>query len=306
MTLLRFVCCCLLVHSSWHSVIADESPLLWQFNVGDEHRYRMTQKMNMEMSLGAANRRVATNIEQIVDLTWKIERIDDQGLAKILQTVDRLQMDVQAPGHQEMRYDTDSDKSPAGFAAILVPLLKAMTNEPIVMSISSRGEILSVNIPESIAKAMQAIPGAAMMGELFSDEGFRNMIQQNSLVLPMRADLKPGHEWTRQAVMNNAQLGTIETATNYRYLGPRNVEGEPFEAFDVNMTISLGEGPGGAKFEVTKHESHGEIFFNRAAGRLESSKLQQEFELNVAAGDQITTQKMIQNTIFRRIDKQTE
>lgn len=306
MARLQTLCCCLLLTSSWGYATAEEPPLVWQFRVGDEHRYRMTQKMDMEMLLGAADRQVETSIQQILDLTWRIEHIDDQGQATILQTIDRLQMDMQAPGQQAMHYDTAADKSPSGFAAMLVPLFKALTDEPFKISISPRGEIVGVEIPERVAKAMQSIPGAAMMGEMLTDEGLSNMIQKSSLVLPKPADLQPGLEWTRKIEMSNAQLGAIHSTTTYRYLGARQVEGESYEAFHISMDRIFGEGHGGALMELVNQKSDGEILFSRAAGRLESSKLQQEIELRTASGDRGTTQKMVQHTTFERIETKTE
>jgi len=308
MALLRLTFFCALVLFNAQVAQAEEAPLVWKFRVGDQHHYRLTQNMDMEMSLGSDSqsgnsRKVETRVQQIIDMTWTVEQIDDQGLAKIVQRVDRLQMDMQAPGQQELHFDTASDKSPSGFAAMLVPLFKALTAEPISMSISSRGEIDIVEIPEPLKKALEAIPGAAMMSEMSSEEGFLNMIVQSSLVLPRPADLKPEYEWTRRAEMKNAQLGTIETETTYRYLGSREVEGKPFEAFGVNMTIDFGEAPDGVALDVLSHESDGEILFSREAGRLVLSKMHQEFELKFSTRDQVTTQKMVQNTRFEQLEK---
>ncbi len=311
MTLLRFAFFYALVLFSAQVAQAEEAPLVWEFRVGDQHHYRLTQDMDMEMSLSSDSqsgdpRKVETRVQQTIDMTWTVEQVDDGGGAEIVQSVDRLQMNMQAPGQRELHYDTASDKSPSGFAAMLVPLFKALTTEPISMSISSRGEIDIVEIPEPLEKALQAIPGAAMMSEIFSEEGFQSMIGHNSLVLPRSADLKPGYEWTRRAEMKNAQLGTITTKTSYRYLGSREVEEKHFEAFGINMTIDFGKPPSGVALDVLSHESDGEILFSREEGRLVSSKMHQEFELKFSSGDEVTTQKMVQKTSFEQIENLTE
>ncbi len=304
MTVLRYVFSCLLVVLLWNPVQAVEAPLVWKFQVGDEYHYRMTQNMDMKMTLGVTDRKIETSVQQVLDMTWKIEAVDDQGLATLVQSVDRVQMDMQAPGQQKMHYDTDSDEAPSGFAAMLVPMFKAMTAEPFKMTITPRGEIKEFEMPEALAKAMATVPGAAAMGEMFSDEGFKKMIQQSSLILPEPKDLEPGHEWTTKIQIKNAQLGVIETETTYSYLGSREVEGKPFEVFSIVLKMSFGEAPGGVQMEVTSHESSGEILFNREAGRLESSKMQQDIEMSITTGNH-ATQKMVQTMTFERVEEQS-
>ena len=301
MSLPRCLCSCLLIAIVCCSASAEDAPLLWKFQAGDEHHFQMTQDMDMEMEIG--DRNVETNVHQLMDMTWKIEQVDDQGLATMLQTIDRVRMEMQAPGQQEMDYDTDSDEAPSGFASMVAPLFKALTAEPFKVSITPRGEIKDMEVPESLAKAMKATPGAAAMGEMFSDEGFKNMLQQSSLILPEPKDLKPGHEWTTKSAMKNAAFGNLDIEATYRYLGPREVEGKTYEVFGITMEMDFGEGPGGVQIDITSHESHGEILFSREAGRLESSKIQQVIEMNIATAGQEMKQKMTQTVIFERVEE---
>ncbi len=296
--------CCLVLLATCSPLLAVETPLIWKFQVGDEHHYRMTQNMDMEMSFGATDRKIETGMQQVLDMTWKIEQVDDQGQAAVTQSVDRVQMDMQAPGQQEMHYDTDSDDAPAGFAAMLVPLYKAMTAEPFGMTMSSRGEIKDLKMSEALIKSMKAVPGAAMLGEMFSDEGFKNMMQQSSLILPKPEDLEPGYEWTTNTEMKNPQFGVLKIEATYRYLGPREVEGKPFEVFSIAMNMDFGEAPGGMQMEITGQESHGEILFSREDGRLESSKMQQHTEMSISAASQEMTQTIDQTVILEHVEKQ--
>ena len=300
MSVPRYLCSYFLIAIVCCSASADDAPLLWKFQAGDEHHYQMTQSMDMGMVVG--DREIETSFEQLLDMTWRIEQVDEQGEATMLQSVDRVRMEMQSPGQQEMSYDTDSDEAPTGFATMMAPMFEAMTAEPFKMSFTPRGEIKALVIPESLAKAMKAIPGAAAMGEMFSDEGFKNMIQQSSLILPEPKDLKPGFEWTTETVMKNAQFGQLEIETTYRYLGPREVEGKPYEVFSIAMEMNFGEGPGGMQMEIVNQESHGEILFDREAGRLESSKIQQVLEMNISVGTQEMKQNMVQTMLFNRVE----
>ncbi len=298
--------CCLLIFACGRPLLAAEAPLVWKFNVGDEHHYQLTQNMNMKIVLGAADRQIETKTQQVLDLTWKIEHVDEQGVAKMVQTVDRVQMDLQAPGQQEVHYDTDSDEPPSAFAAMLDPLFKVLLQEPLPVTISPRGEIQNMEIPETLSKAISGIPSAEMMGEMFRGEGFKKMVQNTSLVLPEASDLTPGHEWTRKGKLKNPQFGEIATKMTYRYLGPREVKGEPLEAFHVEIKMDFSEAPDGVRLEVESHESSGEILFSRESGYLHSSTLQQEMLMNLATAGQGSTQNLVLNMTLERIAKNTE
>lgn len=284
---------------------AAAAPLAWKFVVGDEHHYRLTQKMDTEITLPAGDRKVVTSVEQIVDMTWKVEAVGPNGDAQIVQQVDRLRMNMQAPGQPELDYDTDSDEPPTGFAAMLAPLYQTMLEESLRMTMSPRGEFDKLELPESFATALKNVPGAAMMGELSSDEGFLDMLQKSSLVLPAPEDLSPGHQWTTKSAMQNPQLGSVTAESTYRYEGTRKIEGTDYEAFSVQMKLDFGEDFGGTKLEITNQSSTGEILFDRQAGRLESSQLEQDIDMSVGAGDQITRQKLRQQIDFQRLDKPT-
>lgn len=295
------VASCLLVLCSWQVTLAEESPLLWKFKVDDEHHYRMTQNMEMTMSMAAGNQ-IETKTKQIMHLVWKVESVDESGNALITQRVLRAQMDMQAPGQQEMHLDTDSEEAPTGFGVMLAPLYKAMTAEPFKITMTPRGEIKDAEIPESITKALENLPGAAMMGEMFSEEGFKNMTQTSSLVLPAPEDLKVGHKWSSSASIQNPTIGNMTTKSTYEYLGPKKVQQKTFEAFGFGVQMEFGEGGNMAALEISEQDSKGQILFSREEGRLESTELQQNADMSITAAGQKMTQKLKQTMTFERIE----
>ena len=255
----RLVSCFLLIIVSCHPSQAEEGQLLWKFQPGDQHHYRMTQTMDMEMIVDATGRKIESSFDQILDMTWEIAKVDEQGLATVLQKVDRVRMDMQAPGQAEMKFDTHAEEAPTGFAAMLSPLYKALTKDPLDVSYTPRGEIKDLKVPEVLTKALQGLPGAAMMREMFSEEGFKQMMQQSSMILPESADLEPGYEWTRITKLKNAQFGEIEVKTTYNYQGTREVQGKSFEAFGVSVGMNFGDSPDQVQLRIVNQESKGEI-----------------------------------------------
>ena len=284
------------------AAMADE-PLVWKFTSGDEHHYRMTQLVDMQMKLSETGPNLDTGAEQLIDLTWKVEAVDEQGHAKIRQTVDRTRMKMQAPGQPTLKYDSDSEDDPAGFAAMLTPLYRAMIEHAFSMTMSPRGEITNVEIPEQLSLAMKNVPGIDKKDEMFSSDGFKTLVQNNSLVLPKPADLSPGYQWSKNTSMESKQFGSSAFTMTYRYLGPYEVKGKEIEAFSVSMKMEFGKTIAGVELEILDQKSAGEILFDREAGRLESSKLQQDVELQVTVAGQPMNQKLTQKFTFERIAK---
>ncbi len=300
----RLWSCCLLVLISCCPAMAVE-PLVWKFNVGDEHHYQMIQDMEMEMDIAATGKTMETTMRQTIDMTWKIEKVDHQGVATVLQQISRIQMDMQAPGQQKMHVDTDSEEPPAGFGAMLAPLFKVMVAEPFMITMTNRGEIKSVEVPKGFTEALKKAPGVGMMGEMFSGEGLKKMIQKSSIILPEAKDMELGHEWTQDSKLKMPPMGEIEMSATYAYQGPREVEKKRLEVFSIGMTMELGEGPGQFQIDIAGQKAHGEFLFDRELGRLDSSQLNQEMDLLITVGGQATTQKISQKMILKTVKKKS-
>ena len=122
-------------------------PLLWKFKVGDTHPFRLSQVMKMDMDIGSIGK-VEASLQQTTDLVWTVESVAPNGSASLLQKVRRIHMEMNAPGQTQMRYDSDSKEPPTGYGAMLVPMMKTLMGSQIVIQLSARGKILSLEIPE--------------------------------------------------------------------------------------------------------------------------------------------------------------
>ena len=258
---------------------------------------------NMDMIMTPPSGEIKTGVKQQIDMTWRIEAVDEAGAAVVTQRIVRVQMDMEAPGPMEIHYDTASEKAPTGFAAMLAPMFKAMSDSPFKWTMSPRGEISNVEIPPGVGEALKKLSGGAMMGDLTTDKGFKQMMQQQVLILPNPGELQPGHKWSTAAEMENPQFGTISTKMSYTYQGPRTVKGEEFEVFKPQLELQFGEGKGGVSMDIFAQKTSGEVLFNRTAGRLESSTLNQETSMSIGVGDQNVEQKMVQTMKLQRVAK---
>lgn len=267
-------------------------PLVWKFEPGLTNHYQMVQKMDMSMNLGAGGE-TSSSMVQTIDMSWTVEEVQDDDSAVLKQKIDRMRMKMTMPGDQGgSEFDSAAEKPPEGHAAMLAPLLKAMTADAFIVHMTPRGEITEVEVPEGMAKALEGMPGAALMGDMATPEGFKKMITQAAFTLPEK--LEPGTEWSSKLEIKNPVTGPQVAETTYRYEGPKEVDGATMEVFTPSLNMTFGEG-GAAKVEVSEQDSSGEILFNRDKGRLESSHMKQTMTMNIGAeGEGGVTMKMDQ------------
>jgi len=287
--------------SSSNSALSAE-PLVWKFTAGDQHYYQMIQEMQMSMDLGPTGN-TETSFKQTMDMVWKVESLNEDGSAKVTQHFNRIRMDINAPGQDPVQFDTQSEDAPQGYAAMLAPMMTALTTDKFTMTMAPNGEISNVEIPKAFTEAISRGPGAAMMGGFATEEGLKKMAKQGSLTLPTPADLTEGHEWSTSIDIDNPAAGKITIDTTYRYAGAREIDGQQFEIFipSINTSFNAEEGDQAAQIEVTNQETTGEILFNRSAGRLESSTIDQKMTNTITVAGNTINQDITQKVTFKII-----
>jgi hypothetical protein len=270
--------------------------LRYKFNAGEKLQFNMTQNMTMSLT-GEGLPAQKTSLEQITEMSWNVEEVKD-GTAQIGQSIDRIKMSLAAPNNVSFDYDSASEEEPTGnIANMMAPVLDAMVGATFDVTMNPRGEILEIQVPETLTQAMQKLPNAAAMGDMFSKEGFEKLVQQGSLTFP-EGELESGHEWENSIEMQNPALGGKQTVTTkYRYLGQEEVDGQMLDAFaiTVNMDFGQGAGPAGAKMSIKDQESSGKIYFDREAGHMKSSSVDMTMNMEITAFGRTLNSQLKQN-----------
>lgn len=281
----------LAVAAATHPTVAADA-LVWKFEPGLVNRYQMNQKMNMAMDMGKGGE-AKSSVDQVIDMSWTVEKVNDDGSAVLKQRIDRMRMKMGLPGGQPpAEIDSASKEPPAGQAAMLSPLLKAMTSDAFTVQMKPSGEVTEVDVPKAMLDALASMPGAAMMGEMATADGFKNLVKQASFAIP--ENLEVGTEWTTKMEMKNPMTGPIVVETTYKYEGPREVDGKQYEVFKPHIELNYGEG-GATKIEMAEQTSEGEILFDRQAGRLESSAIKQKMKQKFTVAGQVMNQAIDQS-----------
>jgi hypothetical protein len=271
---------------------ANAVELRWKFTPGQKLNYNMVQDMTMGTAGGPLGPQSVTMRQEMV-MTWQVEGVDEKtGEAVIKQKFDQVKMKMTLPGLGGFEYDSKSEEPPMGPAAMLAPMYKVLTQSEFELTMTTRGEIKEVKIPEEVLKALKNSPGAASMGDMATPEGFKKMISQGALVLPEK-EPKEGETWTTKVEVNNPMAGKQVIQTTYQYEGTREMDGVNFAVFKPKLEMTF-EGTEQLQMKVAEQDSSGEILFNVDAGRLHSSKLEQDVSIDVTAGGQTMQQKIEQ------------
>lgn len=283
-------CCALLPLLAAPAASAqDAQPLRWKFEVGDKLRYTMDQDMDLSMGGGPLGN-ITSSVEQNMDMSWTVEGVNDEGEAVIRQKINRVEMKMTGP--VSFSYDSNSEEPPSGMAAMVAPMFDAMTEGDFEITMTARGEVKDVKIPDKVLESLKNSPGAAQMGEVGTADGFKKLLTQGAFVLP-EGDLEPGQSWTSTVEVNNPMAGKQTVDTTYTYEGTKEVDGKKFAVFKPQLTMNFAGGAN-VQMNVKDQKSSGEVLFNIEEGRLHSSALDQDVTMEVSVAGQTMEQKINQ------------
>jgi hypothetical protein len=273
-----------------------DKELRWKFKPGETLHYRMIQEMSMNMRMGEGKPPMATTMNQTVDMSWKAESVDDQGVISMDQTIDRMQMKMQSAQGVLLDYDSSSGKQPEGMGKMLVPMLDAMLKKPFRIKFTPRGEIKDMKLPQGMLESMNK-----MAGGLFSEDTIK---QFSEMAVFPEGPLTPGRTWSRKVAMKNPMFGNLVMETIYRYEGPETRDGKTLDkitmsiAFKTEEAKEQGEKKAEAKpmVEFKDQTGGGTLLFDAEAGRLLETSGKTKMKVDVSVMGQKISQDIETNT----------
>ncbi len=200
-------------------------PLQWKFQPGETTHYRLQQDSTSSIAMEQGD--VKTTMSQNIDLAWLVESVDEAGVAKVRQDIQRVRMKMTAPTGQEYAFDSNSEDRPQGFVAMMAPLFETMIAEDFVTTLSPRGEILDLDAPDKLLESLKHMPGGAAGA---GAEALRQLFRSGSFLLP-EGPLEQGQTWTTRFEMPMPMIGKQVVETTYKYLGDREVGGRAMAVF---------------------------------------------------------------------------
>lgn len=277
MKLLQYCLVAFLVVQAAHA--QDDAPLRYQFTEGQTLRYRVTQTANVSAD-AAEGGSFAMQTEQVTELAWRVASVDEQGIAKIEQTVPKLKFKTTSP-QGKVGFDSESEDPPMGVAAMLAPSVRTLLETPVTFTVSPIGKVGKITAPRELIASLDRVPGASQVLE--GEPALRSMIEAALPLLP--PDDKP---LTRKASINSAASGDLGLVSEFQ-------PGETEEPGITRITFQF-KADKPSSVNVTKSE--GVALVATPTGRLVSSTvtlvIQPSVDKVTAMLDQKTTVKLLE------------
>jgi hypothetical protein len=270
--------------------------LEWKFAAGDEENYRLTQSAKLSSSEGDALKQFAA-IEQELDIKWKVLEVDEQGTATITVQIAAMSMLASGPDGQQVRFDSESTEEPQGYAAILRPLGKRLSESEVQMKMSARGEVTDIKLPDELSEAVKSVPG----GKKFAEDGgvtsFESLARLGAPRLLPEDEITAETSWNEKREIELPVLGKVASEFVYTVEEPI---AEDRDSIDQMLKLDASKAEGDLRLKLVNQESAGTIDFNVAEGRPELSNLSYRAEFEQKSQGQ--SRMKLEHTIeFRRV-----
>lgn len=271
------------------TVASAADQLRWKFKAGDSMHYQMVQDTTMRTS--SPDRTAKTSIAQTIDLTWKVTSVDANGVAAMIQTIDRMRIKANTP-EGLLAVDSAAAKNEGPLATSMAPIFKAIIGAPFKLKMTPSGRIQDVEIPASAAEVLKSSPG---LESLLSADSLKDMTAQASIPLP-EEPVDAGDSWT-----DEKELAGTKLKMTYTYAGPVNRDGQQLGkiATAANLEMKFPEAEG-VTAEMEKGELTGEMFFDYATGKLLDSSAKQDMIISIMGMGQSIRQE-IQSLVNMRL-----
>lgn len=265
-----------------------QDDLRWKFQSGETLKYQVQQKMQTEMAVGG--QKINTNMQQSMDMSWKVGMVSGQGDAAVVQTVDRVQMKMEGGPFGSLQFDTNSTEVPAN------PIVKAMAEvfrkiigQEFKVTMKSTGKVENVEVPPQLLQALNTAGAANALNE----DTLKQMMEQSSVLLPAAA-VSPGQSW-ESAQQIQLPFGEMKVSSKMTYEGRDQSTGMARIAMKPTITVTPKEGSP-LQLTMKKSEGSGQVLFDPSRGRIVRSDLDLTLEMQVSQQGQVIDQTVQQKT----------
>lgn len=270
-------------------VAASASPgqklLRYKFTPGQAHRYGITQKM--VQSVATPERTVKITLTQTMDTRQQTDAIDAEGVASIVQTVERVRMDMELPQGRKVHYDSAAKEPPEGIAKAYAGAVGSLVGRPIQLKLTPRGEARKAELPAGALEGLKKAVGPA--AEVAAPE---NLSQLTNLAVLPEGRVSAGYTWQHEAAITNPAFGKLLVQTTYRYEGEESRQGRTLDKISFTMTLSFPEKGSLATANIKAQESRGTIYFDAALGQLVESASTARLKMATGVAGMVLDQDM--------------
>jgi hypothetical protein len=239
---------------------AGQQELRWRFRPGETLHYVRSD----EWTTLDGDRKVTMHFSRTYEMTWRVETVEPDGAARIVQTIDRVRHSVKKPPQEESVYDSASVVAPAaGAASRFTAAIKPLIGAEFSFTLTPLGEVRDLELSEKTRKlaGSQATPSAWLL----NDDALTRLVP--TVPLP-KAAVRPGTTWTETDSVAIG-VGTKNLTRTFRYIGDREREGKRIERIETEVETVVNPRKNlPYESKILSPTTRGAIAFDRDAGRL--------------------------------------
>lgn len=264
-----------LLLTAFGQIACAETLLRWKLVTGESLRYEFKQNTQTETAGAGRQMRVAMDTSMVV--TWKVESVDSEKVATIMQSIDRFTITMTTDKLDPITYDSAAKSPPIGPAREIAEGVGKFIGTTCRIQMSDRGEIKSVEPSSQLKQALEStakLTPANPTANLLTPEGVSKMLQQAAVVLPEKP-VAEGATWNASQESRIA-LGIVLQRSQFTYGG--SAQRGTLQLEKITVETTFGMAPNANSLSVTKlkeGQQTGTLWFDSAAGRFVSSELSQ-------------------------------
>ena len=274
-----------------------EKLLRLKFQPGEVRNDQMVQEMNQSLRPAGETPPILMTTTQTMDISLKVESVDDQGTAALTQTIERMRIKTQSAQGVLMEFDSAAGKEPEGMAKMLTPMLDTMIKKPFRLQLTTRSEVRDMQLPQGMLEGLNKVGGGGQAGNLFSPDWMKQMSE--IAVLP-EGPINPGQTWTRQTTMKQPPQGDQIVDSTFRYEGSEIRDGKTLEKITVSMVLNTDGAKKEGMIGIKSQEIQGTIYLDGEAGRIVDSVSRTKMKMDIEVFGQKMTQDMEMTTTIKR------
>lgn len=306
-TLVRSLCGACLASLALTAFAAGAAPggkvLRWRFTPGETLRYAMTQRATHRVAASENSPATEFASSQSIDLSWKVEAVDAQGVASLIERIDRLRMKSESPQGVVTEFDSASEKDPPTMSQAAAATMRAVVARTFLVKMSPQGAILERK-PLTSARS-EADKRKDKDKSSAKDRSSPSPAQEPPAPMLWRVALPegpvaPGKTWTEAATTTSPLMGPATLESRFRYEGSETRDGRTLEKITFRVRMKPRGEPAPKAFQVSQQESEGAYYFDNAAGRMVEMQTKTRLKMSVSEAGKKTLEQT--NEIEQRFE----
>jgi len=288
----------LLLSVSRTTTLAQEaSPFRWKLQQDNLLTYELQQKTTVSSEIDGRGQQTEITLSMFMDakvLDWQDE------VASIEQSITRITMKMSLPeagGIKTIELDTGSDEKQRGLADRLLKQIKPLIGNTFTVKMTSRGEIVAIEIPKATMDALREAPSSMQLRKALTADALKQMFGDTAVVFPDQA-LAVNESWQSTDSVNNA-IGTIDRKHIYTNDGMKQVGDKSVVQISMKTEITVKQ-PGENDAQVDDFQGSGLIWFDPGEGIVTGGEIQNQMKTSRTYRDKVI-HTTVDNSIVMKV-----